>query len=241
MCNRTIYRCGAVLVVGVDLILGPGRRLQVEFGSDCNQKCALACPRMGRACHSHSHRRFKARGRRICTLLCVNALHQIQGDPYVGVCMLSNTSFSRWWLSLTPLAIASSIGSVAFALGLCSLRSVKDHMEIDSGTKNKLEVFVARMTGFSVFVLAPQLTQMCLKFYEADNQVEWETNYYGKNCDDLFVPCLKDEAVTQNTPSTAFIIARYIIMLLPALAPLTWIANSESIIIIIFIIIIIIV
>lgn len=144
------------------------------------------------------------------------------------MCVLSNSSFSRWWLSLTPLAIISSVGSIAFALGLCSLRSVKDHMEIDSGTKNKLEVFVMRMTGFSVLVLAPQLTQICLRFYEADNQIEWEKNYYGKNCDDLFVPCLDDGVVTQNTPSTLFIVSRYLILLMPALAPLTWIANRKS-------------
>lgn len=163
----------------------------------------------------------------ILTLIGVSK-QEIQGDPYLGVCVLSNSSFSRWWLSLTPLAIASSLGSVAFALGLCSLRSVKDHMEIDSGTKNKLEVFVMRMTGFSVFVLVPQLTQICLRFYESDNQAEWERNFYGENCDDLFVPCLNDGAVTDNTPSTIFIISRYLILLMPALAPLTWIANSKT-------------
>ena len=100
-------------------------------------------------------------------------------------------------------------------------------MEIDSGTKNKLEVFVMRMTGFSVFVLVPQLTQICLRFYESDNQAEWERNFYGENCDDLFVPCLNDGAVTDNRPSTIFIISRYLILLMPALAPLTWIANSK--------------
>ena len=152
---------------------------------------------------------------------------KIQGDAYLGVCVLSNSAFSRWWLSLTPLAVASSFGSVAFALGLCSLRSVKDQLQIDSGTKSKLETFVLRMTGFSLFVLIPQLTQIVLKFYEAEQQPKWEKNFYGENCDDLFVPCLADEDMIDEKPSTGFIIMKYFILLLPALAPMVWIANSK--------------
>ena len=143
------------------------------------------------------------------------------------MCVLSNSAFSRWWLSLTPLAVASSFGSVAFALGLCSLRSVKDQLQIDSGTKSKLETFVLRMTGFSLFVLIPQLTQIVLKFYEAEQQPKWEKNFYGENCDDLFVPCLADEDMIDEKPSTGFIIMKYFILLLPALAPMVWIANSK--------------
>ena len=139
------------------------------------------------------------------------------------MCVLSNTDFSRWWLSLAPLAFASILGSIAFALGLCSLRSVK--LGIDSGTRNKLEVFVLRMLGFSICVLTPQLTQICLQFYEASKQPAWETTYYTENCDDLFVPCRA--TVTTEKPSVAFICAKYIILLSPALAPLTWIANSK--------------
>ena len=146
--------------------------------------------------------------------------------------MLSNSSFSRWWLTLTPLAIASTMGSIAFALGLCSLRSVRDHMDIDSGTKNKLEVFVMRMTGFSVLVLIPQLIQICLKFYEAEKKAEWERNYYGKNCDDLFVPCLEEGQVTESSPSAALIITKYFVLLMPSLAPLVWIANRKFLLLI---------
>ena len=51
---------------------------------------------------------------------------------------------------------------------------------MDDGTKSKLEIFVARMTGFSVIVLIPQLTQLCLKFHEANNGDQWEKSYYGK-------------------------------------------------------------
>ena len=64
--------------------------------------------------------------------------------------MLSNSSFSRWWLTLTPLAIASTMGSIAFALGLCSLRSVRDHMDIDS--VNALAVALNSFNGGLVIV-----------------------------------------------------------------------------------------
>ena len=122
----------------------------------------------------------------------------------------------------------STFGSIFFALGLCSLRSVKDQVEMDEGTKQKLEIFVLRMTGFSVVVLIPQLTQLCLKFHEANQSDTWEKKFYGDNCDNLFVPCLSDEeAETLSAPSALFIISKYVFLLLPALAPLTWIANGK--------------
>jgi len=139
--------------------------------------------------------------------------------------MLSNTDFSRWWLGLAPLAFASILGSIAFAIGLCSLRSVKDDLIIDPGTRNKLEVFVMRMIAFSVFVLFPQLSQICIRFYEASKQTTWEETFYTENCDDLFVPC--PEKIVGEKPSVAFICTKYIVILMPALAPLTWIANRK--------------
>jgi len=155
---------------------------------------------------------------------------EIQGDAYLGVCGLSDSNFSLWFLGLTPLAIVSTFGSIFFALGLCSLRSVKDQVEMDEETKQKLEIFVLRMTGFSVVVLIPQLTQLCLKFHEANQSDTWEKKFYGDNCDNLFVPCLSDEeAETLSAPSAFFIISKYIFLLLPALAPLTWIANEKTI------------
>ena len=161
--------------------------------------------------------------------ICLNRIVKIAGDAYLGVCVLSNSAFSRWWLSLLPLAVASTFGSVAFALGLCSLRNVKDQMQIDSGTKSKLETFVLRMTTFSLFVLIPQLSQIVLKFYEAEKQPMWEKNFYGENCDDLFVPCLAEDDMVDEKPSTVFILMKYCILLLPALAPMVWIANSKFI------------
>ena len=99
---------------------------------------------------------------------------------------------------------------------------------MDEGTKQKLEIFVLRMTGFSVVVLIPQLTQLCLKFHEANQSDTWEKKFYGDNCDNLFVPCLSDEeAETLSAPSALFIVSKYIFLLLPALAPLTWIANGK--------------
>ena len=139
--------------------------------------------------------------------------------------MLSNTDFSRVWLTLVPLAITSILGSIAFALGLCSLRSIKNDLEMDQGTRNKLETFVLRMLGFSVFVLLPQLSQLYLRFYESAKQTAWENTFYNENCENLFVPC--PELDFQERPSTAFICAKYIVMLMPALAPLFWIANSK--------------
>ena len=99
---------------------------------------------------------------------------------------------------------------------------------MDEGTKQKLEIFVLRMTGFSVVVLIPQLTQLCLKFHEANQSDTWEKKFYGDNCDNLFVPCLsEEEAETLSAPSALFIVSKYIFLLLPALAPLTWIANGK--------------
>ena len=147
----------------------------------------------------------------------------------MGVCMLSRSDFSLWYLGLVPLALVSTLGSISFAFGLCSLRSVRDQMQIDERTKTKLEVFVVRMTGFSCLVLMPHLTQLVMRFYEGAKTENWETSFYGDNCDDLFVPCLseKQKSSLSSRPSAAFIIAKYLILLLPALAPLTWIANGK--------------
>ena len=147
----------------------------------------------------------------------------------MGVCMLSKSDFSLWYLGLVPLALVSTIGSISFAFGLCSLRSVRDQLQIDERTKTKLETFVARMTAFSCLVLMPHLTQLVMRFYEGSNTENWEKNYYGENCDDLFVPCLSEEQRRElSAPTAAFIVSKYLILLLPALAPLTWIANGEK-------------
>ena len=157
-----------------------------------------------------------------------NTIIQIQGDSYLGVCMLSKSEFSLWYLGLVPLALVSTIGSISFAFGLCSLRSVRDQMQIDERTKTKLEVFVVRMTTFSLLVLMPHLTQLALRFYEGNKEPIWEKKFYGEHCDDLFVPCLSDdEKANLSKPTAAFIIVKYLILLLPALAPLTWIANGK--------------
>ena len=142
------------------------------------------------------------------------------------MCLLANTGFSRWWLSLAPLSLASILGSIAFALGLCSLRSVKEELEIDPRTRVKLETFVLRMLAFSLLVLVPKLSQLAMQFYEAENTLQWERSFYEENCDDLFVPCRN--VVSNEKPSAVFISGKFIVMLLPALAPLVWIANRKT-------------
>ena len=69
-----------------------------------------------------------------------------------------------------------------------------------------------------------------MNFNEYSIKVEWEKRFYSDNCDDLFVPCLPEEkSYGLRTQSAAFIIFKYIFLLIPAMAPLTWIANGKYI------------
>ncbi|CBY06958.1 unnamed protein product [Oikopleura dioica] len=153
--------------------------------------------------------------------------HEIQGDALIGICVLSNSDFSRWTMTLLPLAFCSIFGTLSFAIGLCALRKVKDTMKIDENSNKKLQVFVLRMTTFSLSILIPNFIQLILKFYEADHQSSWERKFYEENCDELIVPCPLTK-LHAEAPSNGLIIFKYFVLLAPGLSPLVWIANSKT-------------
>ncbi|CAG5104441.1 Oidioi.mRNA.OKI2018_I69.chr1.g1255.t1.cds [Oikopleura dioica] len=154
--------------------------------------------------------------------------HEIQGDPFLEICVLSNSDFSRWTMTFLPLAFCSIFGTLAFAIGLCALRKVKDTIKIDKNSNKKLQIFVLRLTVFSLSILIPSFIQLLLKFYEADHQRSWEKKFYEDNCMELIVPCPMEKSEIEPA-STGLIIFKYFVVLAPGLAPLVWIANSKTI------------
>ena len=119
------------------------------------------------------------------------------------------------------------VATFSFAIGLCALRKVKDTMKIDANSNKKLQVFVLRMTIFSLAILIPNFIQLILKFYEADHQNSWERKFYEDNCDELIVPCPLTKSHAEAA-SSGLIIFKYFAMLAPGLSPLVWIANCKT-------------
>ena len=130
-------------------------------------------------------------------------------------------------MTLLPLAFCSIFGTLSFAVGLCALQKVKDTIKIDESSNKKLQIFVLRMTLFSLSILIPNFLQLILKFYEADHQLSWEKKFYEENCNELIVPCPVEKS-NAEAPSSGMIIFKYFVLLAPGLSPLVWIANCKK-------------
>lgn len=151
---------------------------------------------------------------------------KIEGEPMLGICVLDNSVLSLYYFQLIPVVLSTVVGITVFLIGLRKLMQIRGDFYVTSTFK--LEKFLIRIVGFSMIFIFARILDLLLRMYLSTRRQAHEATWYHDVCEDYGLPCPQVIESPNEYVHPLLLTTKYILPILPSLAPLVWIINGKS-------------
>lgn len=144
----------------------------------------------------------------------------------LGICVLDNSVSSLYYFQLIPVVLSTVVGITVFLIGLRKLMQIRGDFYVTSTFK--LEKFLIRIVGFSMIFIFARILDLLLRMYLTTRRQAHEETWYHDVCEEYGLPCPQVIESPNEYVHPLLLTTKYILPILPSLAPLVWIINGKS-------------